>query len=92
MQRLRAQIDEEEYQRMVSNVNLDSPYRETLTNKTRFVPEFKTLQGQIVSIFNVVLVVGGAFMFGYKAVEYSLDQPDIIKVMFNNIIHFYRII
>lgn len=24
--------------------------------------------------------VGGAFVFGYKALEYSLDQPDITKV------------
>jgi hypothetical protein len=80
MQVLKAQLEEEDYQRMVSNVDLNSPYRQSKSTKARFVPEFKTLQGQIVSIFNVVLVVGGAFAFGYKAIEYSLEQPDIIKV------------
>jgi hypothetical protein len=40
----------------------------------------KTAQGQMIAIFNVVLVVAGAFVFGYKAVEYSLEKPDFVKV------------
>lgn len=40
----------------------------------------KTLQGQLVAIINIVATVGGAFVFAYKAVEYSLDEPDINKV------------
>ena len=43
----------------------------------------KTLQGQLVAIINIVATVGGAFVFGYKAVEYSLDEPDINKVWDN---------
>ena len=37
----------------------------------------------MIAIFNVVLVVGGAFAFGYKAVEYSLEKPDMVKVCSN---------
>lgn len=34
----------------------------------------------MVAIINIVATVGGAFVFAYKAVEYSLDEPDINKV------------
>lgn len=53
------------------------------------------MQGQLVAIFNMVLVIGGAFMFGYKAVEYSLDTPDITKVLFGfyfGIMNFFNFI
>ena len=38
------------------------------------------MQGQLITIFNIIVVVGGAFVFGYKAVEYSLEKPDVTKV------------
>jgi hypothetical protein len=43
------------------------------------------VQGQLVAIINIVAVVGGAFLFGYKAVEYSLNEPDITKVDSNGL-------
>ena len=42
------------------------------------------MQGQVVAILNMILVIAGAFVFGYKAVEYSLDSKDITKVNFSS--------
>jgi hypothetical protein len=39
------------------------------------------MQGQIIAIINVFAVIAGSFVFGYKAVEYSLGEPDITKVL-----------
>jgi hypothetical protein len=35
---------------------------------------------QLVSVFNFLVTVGGAFAFGYKATEYSLEVPNIPAV------------
>jgi hypothetical protein len=49
------------------------------------ISQVKSVQGQLVAIINIVAVVGGAFLFGYKAVEYSLNEPDITKVDSNGL-------
>jgi hypothetical protein len=38
------------------------------------------MQGQLIAIVNMVLVVAGSFAFGYKAVEYSLQKPNVTLV------------
>ena len=35
----------------------------------------------MIVIVNMVLVIGASFAFGYKAVEYSLNRPDITMVV-----------
>jgi hypothetical protein len=34
----------------------------------------------VIAIVNVFLVIGASFVFGYKLVEYSLDEPTITTV------------
>jgi len=38
------------------------------------------MDSQVTFMFNFVLTVVGAFAFGYKAVEYSLDTPNLSLV------------
>ncbi|XP_014773499.1 uncharacterized protein LOC106871514 [Octopus bimaculoides] len=39
--------------------------------------ELKAMNLQIIAVVNFVLTVGGAFAFGYKAAEASMEEPDI---------------
>ena len=39
--------------------------------------DFKTIQGQIIVIINAIACIIGSFFFGYKAVYYSMDEPNI---------------
>lgn len=83
IQEIKAQLEESAYQKMVYNVDLNSPLRfdDYSVKGGKIVPEFKTLQGQIIAIINTFAVIIGSFVFGYKAVEYSLPEPDITKQM-----------
>ncbi len=67
---------------MVKNVDLNSPLRFQNSFKTQTVStDFRTAQGQLIAIFNMILVILGAFLFGYKSIEYSLDEPNFLWVL-----------
>lgn len=48
--------------------------------------QVKTIQGQIITVVNAVGCIAGSFFFGYKAVYYSLPEPDINMVNLNFVI------
>ncbi|CAF0827414.1 unnamed protein product, partial [Brachionus calyciflorus] len=77
MKILKAQLEEEEYQRMVRNV--DVGFAKKNTNSVGLFTDFKTTSGQLTSIFNVIVVIGASFFFGYKATELTMEQPDPAK-------------
>lgn len=37
---------------------------------------WKEIRGQSIAVVNMVLTIGGTFVFVYKAVEYSLPAPN----------------
>ena len=74
IERLKAEQANLEYEEMTRNVNLNRP-RHTQTTGS-FLPDMKSVQGQIITIANVFLTIGGAFMFGYKSIEYSYEKAD----------------
>lgn len=45
----------------------------------------KQLNRHIITIINFVLTVVGSFVFAYKAVEYSSEQPKIELVRYKNV-------
>ena len=49
-----------------------------------------------MAVVNFILTVIGAFAFGYKAMEYSLHQPNLtavsIQVYFSQLLLFYVIV
>lgn len=63
--RLRAQQENREYKKMVREVDKK--------DRDYFAPgkDLKEMNRQMVSVFNFIVTVGGAFAFGYKGVEYS---------------------
>jgi len=69
IERLKAQQANREYDEMTKNVNLNRLYATKPTES--FLPDMRSVQGQIITIANVFLTIGGAFVFGYKAIEYA---------------------
>ncbi|CAF1340339.1 unnamed protein product [Adineta steineri] len=69
VERLKAQQANREYDEMTKNVNFNRLHQNKSTDS--FMPDMKSMQGQLITIANVFLTIGGAFVFGYKAVEYS---------------------
>lgn len=76
VERLKAEQANREYDEMTKNVNLNRLYSKQ--SKDSFLPEMKSVQGQIITIINVFLTIGGAFMFGYKAVEYANETKNFV--------------
>jgi TMEM199 family protein len=74
VERLKVEQANREYEQMTRNVDLNRfPSRKT---DSSFLPDMKSVQGQLITVFNVFLTIIGAFTFGYKAVEYSLGVKD----------------
>ncbi|XP_041349219.1 transmembrane protein 199-like [Gigantopelta aegis] len=66
IQKLKAQQANREYREMTKNV--DRMAQDTPLN---FQKDIKEVNRQLVSVFNFLVTVGGAFVFGYKATEYA---------------------
>ena len=76
VERLKAEQANREYDEMTKNVNV-SRYHSNKASDS-FIPDMKSVQGQIITIFNVFLTIFGSFLFGYKAVEYSTGVKDFL--------------
>jgi hypothetical protein len=76
IERLKAQQANREYDEMTQNVNLNRLYSNKSTNS--FMPDMKSMQGQLITVANVFLTIGAAFVFGYKAVEYSIGVKNFV--------------
>ena len=74
VERLQAQQANREYNEMTRNV--DFSRFNTQTAGASFLPDMKSMQGQLITVANVFLTILGAFTFGYKAVEYSVGVKD----------------
>ncbi|GAB1602586.1 transmembrane protein 199-like [Argonauta hians] len=73
IQRLKKEADEREYKQMTRNVHRTKKIVDGNIGK-----ELKAMNLQIIAVINFVLTVGGAFVFGYKAAEASMEQPDMV--------------
>ncbi|CAF3635128.1 unnamed protein product, partial [Rotaria sp. Silwood2] len=38
----------------------------------------KSVQGQLITVANVFLTIGAAFVFGYKSIEYSTGTKNFV--------------
>ncbi|CAF3154806.1 unnamed protein product [Rotaria socialis] len=76
VEKLKAQQANHEYDEMTKNVNFNRIYA-SKSNET-FMPDMKSVQGQLITIANVFLTIGGAFVFGYKSVEYSTGTNNFV--------------
>jgi len=76
IERLKAQQANREYDEMTQNVNLNRLYSNKSTDS--FMPDMKSMQGQLITVANVFLTIGAAFVFGYKAVEYSIGVKNFV--------------
>jgi len=76
VERLQAEQANREYEEMTKNVNAN---RFQLSKQTdSMIPEMKSVQGQLITVVNVFLTIGGAFAFGYKSIEYSTGTKDFV--------------
>eukprot|EP00057_Strongylocentrotus_purpuratus_P004358 XP_003728532.1 PREDICTED: transmembrane protein 199 [Strongylocentrotus purpuratus] len=76
LERLQAEQEDREYRRMTKNVKIKTYGESPLAQVGQ---EVRTFQVQMMGIFNVVLTIGGGFVFGYMAALYQ-DQPIIWRV------------
>ncbi|PVD31462.1 hypothetical protein C0Q70_06874 [Pomacea canaliculata] len=68
IQRLKALEANREYQRMTQNVDVSR--HEEIT----FREDVKSMNRQLIAVFNFLVTVGGAFAFGYKGVEVAFGS------------------
>ena len=81
VERLKAQQANREYDEMTKNVSFNRLRSNKSTDS--FVPDMKSMQGQLITIANVFLTIGGAFVFGYKVIEYSAGtQHFVLQISF----------
>lgn len=69
IQHLLAEQAENEYRQMTYNVRQQEKTTMKLSSETKLV------RAQLMGVLNFILSVAGTFVFGYKAVEYSLELP-----------------
>ena len=76
VERLEAEQANREYREMTKNVDFNR-YHAQPTGSS-FIPDMKSVQGQLITVVNVFLTIMGAFTFGYKVVEYSTGVKDFV--------------
>ncbi|XP_052801355.1 transmembrane protein 199-like isoform X3 [Mya arenaria] len=81
-QRLQKEQDNREYRRMVHNVDKTSQQQDYFS----VGKDLREMNRQMVSVFNFVITVGGAFAFGYKAIEYSFNGDTFMMQMIGGLV------
>ena len=76
IEKLKAQQANREYDEMTKNVNFNRLHAKNPTDS--YIPDMKSVQGQLITVANVFLTIGGAFAFGYKAIEYSAGTKNFV--------------
>jgi hypothetical protein len=76
IERLKAEQANREYDEMTKNVNCNRLGFNKSTDS--FLPDMKSVKGQLITIANVFLTIGAAFVFGYKAIEYSTETKNFV--------------
>ena len=83
-QKLRAEQADQEYRKMTKNVNfVKKPEDDSLSSIGK---DIRSMNTQLLAVFNFLLTVGGAFVFGYKSVEYSMAVPNLPMQMCGGLI------
>jgi len=72
----------QEMTRGVSNIGSES----SSTSLSGVGQEIRNLKPTLIALINSLLVIGGTFVFVFKAVEYSLSTPDIVVQVFAGLI------
>ena len=75
-ERLKAEQANREYDEMTKNVNFNRLRANKSTDS--FMPDMKSVQGQLITVANVFLTIGAAFVFGYKVIEYSSGVKNFV--------------
>jgi len=83
-EQLKAEQSNREYREMTKNVDLSYSYRtENRKINDSILPDMRSVQGQLITIVNVVVTILCAFLFGYKAIEYSTgNHHPILQITF----------
>ncbi|KAK6191431.1 hypothetical protein SNE40_003124 [Patella caerulea] len=76
VQKLRNEQANREYKEMTRNVNLSERCK-----TDTFGEEIKSLNRQMIAVFNFIVTVGAGFAFGYKTVEYSVGYSLPMQMM-----------
>jgi hypothetical protein len=76
VERLKVEQANREYDEMTKNVNFNRLHSNNSTDS--FMPDMKSMQGQLITVANVFLTIGGAFVFGYKVIEYSTGTTNVV--------------
>ncbi|CAF2808990.1 unnamed protein product [Rotaria sp. Silwood2] len=76
IERLKAEQANREYDEMTKNVNLSKIYSNKIQDS--IMPDMKSVQGQLITVANVFLTIGAAFVFGYKSIEYSTGTKNFV--------------
>ncbi|XP_041455555.1 transmembrane protein 199-like [Lytechinus variegatus] len=84
LERLKAEQEDREYRRMTKNVKIRTYGESPLAQVGQ---EVRTFQVQMMGVLNVVLTIGGGFVFGYMAAAYQ-SQPVIWRVTAGLIVAF----
>lgn len=79
---LRKRAQNNEYVQMTKNVDL--AYQASHMNEFR--SDVQGLRSQMVAVFNLVVTVFACFLFGYKAVEYSLPSPNLAAQVISGVL------
>ncbi|CAG2104690.1 unnamed protein product [Medioppia subpectinata] len=66
-----------EYNSMTSSVSVGSNPAKQSAESVSFGAEFRQMRPTLIATANAFLTIGGTFFFCYKAVEYSLPEPNI---------------
>ncbi|ELT98781.1 hypothetical protein CAPTEDRAFT_191829 [Capitella teleta] len=73
VQKLKDELAQREYEQMTKNVG----FQQKRNPEESIGKQVRSLNKQLIHIFNFLLTVVGSFMFAYKATEYSLEKPNI---------------
>ncbi|CAL8073530.1 unnamed protein product [Orchesella dallaii] len=72
---LKSRMEEKEYQRMTRNVNTSSPYKSTKEDSISY--QMKQMNTGIVAVFQFVISLAAAFLFGFSGIQIFLGEMDI---------------
>jgi len=72
---LKSRMEEKEYQRMTRNVNTASPYKSTKEDSIGY--QMKQMNTGIVAVFQFVISLAAAFLFGFSGIQIFLGEMEI---------------
>ncbi|CAF0731349.1 unnamed protein product [Didymodactylos carnosus] len=81
IEKLKAEQSNLEYREMTKNVDLTFTAQQ-YHKQNSILPEMRSIKGQLITIFNVFLTIGGAFAFGYYSIGHTQQITRIFFGLF----------